>query len=174
VRLSKLANSFPEIFNQFKTILCLCPKCNSISRLSDLHLRSKGKAPKTWLDNYELSVQKLEEQEAKFEEEEDEIREKAAERGRAKVPEIVRQSMDKQFAKLNYDPYDIKPLLHPVEFAVFNGMNSGNIDNVILLSRISSNPNLQNLQKAVAKAIDDKLYDWKVARVSLDGDVEFE
>lgn len=101
-------------------------------------------------------------------------REKAAERGRAKVPEIVRQSMDTQFAKLSYDPYDIKPLLHPVEFVVFNGMNNGDINNVILLSRISSNPGLQNLQKAVAKAIDDKLYDWKVARVSLDGGVEFE
>ena len=33
---------------------------------------------------------------------------------------------------------------------------------------------IKNLQKAVAKAIDDKLYDWKVARVSLDGGVEFE
>jgi predicted Holliday junction resolvase-like endonuclease len=169
-----LVNSFLEIFNQFKTILCLCPNCNSISRLSDLHLRSKGKAPKTWLDDYESSVQKLAERETKFADEEDKIRKEAAERGRTKVPEIVRQSMDTQFAKLNYDPYDIKPLLHPVEFAIFDGMNNGDIDNVILLSRISSNPSLQSLQKSVAKAIDDKLYDWKVARVSLDGNVDFE
>lgn len=143
-------------------------------RFSDLHLRSKDKAPKTWLDDYELNVQKAQERESEFEEKEGEIREKAAERGRAQVPEIIRKSMDTQFAKLSYDPYDIKPLLHPVEFAVFDGMNSGSLNSVILLSRLSKNPNLSNLQKSVAKAVDDKRYDWKVVRVSLDGSVEFE
>ena len=53
-------------------------------------------------------------------------------------------------------------------------MNSGSLKNITLLSRISTNPNLQNLQKAVAKVVNDKLYDWKVVRVSLDGEVEFE
>ena len=169
-----MEDPFLETFQQFKTILCICPKCNGISRLSDLQLRSKEKAPKTWLDDYDFTLQKLGEQESEFEEKEGEIREKAAERGRAQVPEIVRKSMDTQFAKLSYDPYDIKPLLHPVEFVVFDGMNKGDLNNIILLSRMSTNPNLQNLQKAVAKAVDDKLYDWKVVRVSLDGDVEFE
>src|SRR6185437_15384146 len=109
-----------------------------------------------------------------FQEKEGEIREKAAERGREQVPEIVRRSMDAQFAKLPYDPYDIKPLLHPVEFVVFDGMNKGELNNVTLLSRASTNKYLQDMQKAVAKTIDDKLYDWKVVRVSIDGDVEFE
>ena len=169
-----MSDSFLEMFQQFKTILCICPKCNGLSRLSDLQLRSKEKAPKTWLDDYDFTIQKLQEQESEFEEKEGEIREKAAKRGRAQVPEIVRRSMDAQFAKLSYDPYDIKPLLHPVEFVVFDGMNKGEINNITLLSRISTNPNLQNLQKAVAKAVDGKLYDWKVVRVSLDGEVEFE
>ncbi|MDE1818482.1 MAG: hypothetical protein KGI19_07755 [Thaumarchaeota archaeon] len=139
-----------------------------------MQLRSKEKAPRTWLDDYEMTNQKLQEQENEFEEKEGEIREKAAERGRAQVPEIVRKSMDNQFAKLSYDPYDIKALLHPVEFVVFDGMNKGELDNITLLSRLSTNSNLQNLQKAVAKAVDEKLYDWKVVRVSVDGDVEFE
>lgn len=169
-----MPDSFLEMFQQFKTILCVCPKCNHLSRLSDLHLRSKDKAPKTWLDDYEFNVQKIGQQESEFEEKEGEIREKAAERGRAKVPEIVRRSMDSQFAKLSYDPYDIKPLLHPVEFVIFNGMNSGELNDIVLLSRVSQNQYLQNLQKSVAKVIEDKLYDWKVARVDLDGNVEFE
>lgn len=162
------------MFQQSKTILCLCPKCNSLVRFSDLHLRSKDKAPKTWLDDYEFTVQKAGEQESEFKEKEGEIREKAAERGRAQVPEIVRKSMDTQFAKLTYDPYDIKPLLHPVEFVIFDGMNRGDLNSIVLLSRLSMNQNLQNLQKGVAKAVEDKLYDWKVARVDLDGNVEFE
>lgn len=167
-------DSFLETFQQFKSILCICPKCNALSRLSDLQLRSKQKAPRTWLDDYDLSKQKLNEQESKFEEKEGEIREKAAERGRAQVPEIVKRSMNSQFAKLPYDPYDIKPLLHPVEFVIFDGMNKGELDNVTLLSRVSTNPLLQNLQKEVSKAVSEKQYDWKVVRVSLEGDVEFE
>ena len=169
-----MADSFLETFQQFKTILCVCPKCNHLSRLSDLHLRSKDKVPKTWLDDYEFNLQKIRQQETEFEEKEGEIREKAAERGRAQVPDIVRRSMDSQFAKLRYDPYDIKPLLHPVEFVIFNGMNSGELNDIVLLSRGSQNQYLQNLQKSVAKAIEDKLYDWKVARVDLDGNVDFE
>lgn len=169
-----MADSFLDTFQQFKMILCVCPKCNVLSRLSDLQLRSKEKAPRTWLDDYDITSQKLQEQENEFEEKEGEIREKAAERGRAQVPDIVRKSMDSQFAKLSYDPYDIKALLHPVEFVVFDGMNKGELDNITLLSRLSTNSNLKNLQKAVAKAVDEKLYDWKVVRVSLDGDVVFE
>ena len=169
-----MTDSFLDTFQQFKTILCVCPKCNTLSRLSDLQLRSKEKAPRTWLDDYEMTSQRLQEQENEFEEKEGEIREKAAERGRAQVPEMVRKSMDNQFAKLSYDPYDIKALLHPVEFVVFDGMNKGELDNITLLSRLSTNSNLKNLQKAVTKAVDEKLYDWKIVRVSLDGDVEFE
>jgi predicted Holliday junction resolvase-like endonuclease len=169
-----MTDSFLDTFQQFKMVLCICPKCSTLSRLSDLQLRSMEKAPKTWLDDYDIRSQKLTEQENEFAEKESEIREKATERGRAQVPEIIRRSMNAQFAKLSYDPYDIKPLLHPVEFVIFDGMNKGELNNVTLLSRISMNPNLQNLQKSVTKIIDEKAYDWKVLRVSSDGDIEYE
>ncbi|MBI1828791.1 MAG: hypothetical protein HY222_06265 [Thaumarchaeota archaeon] len=169
-----MKNSFLDTFQQFRTILCLCPECDHLSRLSDLHLRYKGKAPKTWLDDYEFTEQKMEKQESKFEEEEESIREKARERGRAKVPVIVRKSMDQQFAKLKYDPYDIKPLLHPVDFVIFDGMNKDLMNKIVLLSRNSANSYLQGLQKSVASAVREKRYDWKVARVSMDGKIEFE
>ena len=169
-----MANSFLGTFQQFKTILCICPKCNSLSRFSDLHLRAKGKAPKTWLDSYEFNVQKVDGQEAKFDEKEDKIREKARERGRAQVPILVRKSMDTQFAKLKYDPYDIKPLLHPVDFVVFDGLNNKALDNVVLLSRKTTNSHIGVLQKAVAKAVEKEQYDWKVARISIDGQINYE
>lgn len=169
-----MAISFLTMFQQFKTILCICPKCNTLLRLSELHIRAKMKAPKTWLDSYEFNEHKIEEQESRFEEKEGKIREKARERGRAKVPILVRKSMDTQFAKLKYDPYDIKPLLHPVDFAVFDGLNNSALHNVILLSRRTSNAHLNGLQKAVGKAVENKRYDWKVARVSIDGQVTYE
>jgi len=43
----KFFNFFSKVFNQLKTILCVCPECNSLIRLSELHLRTKGKAAKT-------------------------------------------------------------------------------------------------------------------------------
>ena len=174
MRLSELASSFLGMFQQFKRILCMCPKCETLVRFSDLHLRAKGKAPKTWLDSYEFNTQKVEDQESKFDEKEDEIREKARQRGRAKVPIIVRKSMDTQFAKLKYDPYDIKPLLHPVDFVVFDGMNKKIMNNVVLLSRHSTNQYLQGLQKSAARVVENKMYYWKVARVSIDGQIQFE
>ena len=157
-----------------KIVLCVCPECNSLMRLSDLHLRSKEKAPRTWLDVYESKISTVERKEDKFDDEESIIREKAIERGRAKVPGIIRKSLDDKFAKLKYDPYDIKPLLHPIDFVVFDGMNKDKMKDVVLLSRKTTNKNLLQFHKGIARAVDDKAYDWKVIRVSEDGKVEYE
>jgi len=152
----------------------MCPKCNGLMRLSELHLRSEGKAPKTWLDTYESNVAAIERKEEKFEEIEEDIREKARERGRAKVPGLIRKSMDDKFNKLKYDPYDIKALLHPIDFVVFDGMNKDKMKDVVLLSKKTENKNLLQFHQGIAKAVGDKAYDWKVVRVSEDGTVEYE
>ena len=166
--------SFLENFNNMKIVLCVCPECNSLMRLSDLHLRSKQKPPRTWLDVYESKISTVERKEDKFDDEESIIREKAIERGRAKVPGIISKSLDDKFAKLKYDPYDIKPLLHPIDFVVFDGMNKDKMKDVVLLSRKTTNKNLLQFHKGIARAVDDKAYDWKVIRVSEDGKVEYE
>ena len=167
-----MVDSFLQMFNQFKVILCMCPNCNNLSRLSDLHLHTKENAPRTWLDDYDLNTEKLEQQEEKFEEEEAGIREKAAERGRAQVPKIIRKSMDKDFAKLKYDPYDIKAILHPIDFVVFDGMNKEEMKNVVLLGKQTVNPHLQDIQRKIVNAVENKQYDWKVVRVATDGTIE--
>ena len=43
---------FFKEFQEFRKILCICPCCNDIVRVSDLHLKTKGKVSKTWLDKY--------------------------------------------------------------------------------------------------------------------------
>ena len=84
-----MPDSIINVFHQLKTILCICPYCNSMLRLSDLHLRDKGKAPKTFLDEYEIKEKKLgnkeekiEDKESNFSKKEKEINEKAVNRGR--------------------------------------------------------------------------------------------
>jgi len=104
-------------------------------RLSDLQLHYRGKTQKTWLDTYDIKLKKIADHENDFSEKESKIREKAAQRGREKVPKLIKKSMDDKFAKLNYDPYDIKPVLHPIDFVVFDGMNKKKMNKVILLSR---------------------------------------
>lgn len=152
----------------------MCPKCNEIVRLSDLQLRAKGKAPRTWLDDYQVDVEKADEIEMTFEEEKEKIKEEARERGRAQVPELVRQSLDEKFAKLNYNPYDIKALLHPIDFVVFDGMTDEEMKNVVLLAKSTTNQYLQTIHNNIARTVEDKNYDWKVVRVSQDGQVEIE
>jgi len=152
----------------------MCPNCNEIVRLSDLQLRAKGKAPRTWLDDYQASVEKADEKQSKFEEERENIMEEARERGRAQVPELVRQSLSDEFAKLHYNPYDIKALLNPIDFVVFDGMTDEEMKNVVLLTKSTTNSHLQAIHNDIARTVEDKNYDWKVVRVSTDGQVEIE
>jgi len=143
-------------------------------RLSDLHLRVKAKAPKTWLDDYEFNVDKIMAKEDSFAQVEKKIREAAIARGRAQVPILVQKSMKKDFAKLRYDPYDIMPLLHPIEFVIFNGMNTNEMKDVVLFSRKTSNQYLNKFHNGISNAVRKKEYDWRVIRVFDDGRVKYE
>lgn len=155
-------------------VLCMCPHCNNITRLSELNLRTKVKSPKTWLDEYELKINKLSKKEEKFADEEKKLREEAHARGRSQVQNLVLKSMSQEFAQLKFDPYDIKALLHPIDFVVFNGMNNEHVNDVVLLSRKTQNPILQTLHQGVSDAVKSKSYDWTTIKVSHDGSVNFE
>ena len=164
-----MANSLLDIFQQLKTILCLCPNCSSLLRVSQLlHLRSTAPAPRTWLDDYDEQIQKLKikddrvsRKEDKFASQEDEIREKSRERGQGRVVSTVLKSMDDYFSKKKYNPYDIKPIIHPVDFVIFNGDHDKQVNEVVFLSKKSNNPNLAALQKN-QKQIRDAVNDGKV------------
>ena len=168
-----MVQSFVQMFNQLKTIHCMCPKCDNLMRISDLQLRSKEKTEKTWLDILDAKTKRIDKKEEKFTEEERNIREQARERGRKQVPKLINQSMKKNFAKLKYDPYDVKAILHPIDFVIFDGMNKGQVKDVTLISNKTTNPNMQRLHKAIAEAVKTKSYDWKILHVSQDGEVTY-
>ena len=176
-----MTNSLLGIFQQLKTVLCLCPNCSSLLRVSQLHLRSTAAAPRTWLDDYDEQIQKLQikddnvsRKEDKLYSQETEMREKSVERGRKKVVSTVLKSMDDYFLKKKYNPYDIKPIIHPVDFVIFNGDHDKQVNEVVFLSKKSKNPNLAALQKSVSECIEKKNYDFKIAKISNDGKVTFE
>ena len=177
-----MADSFLDIFQQIKTVLCLCPNCSSLLRVSQLqHLRSTAAAPRTWLDDYDEQIKKLKIKDGSVSRKEDnlhskekEMRQKSAERGRKMVVSTVLKSMDDYFSKKKYNPYDIKPIIHPVDFVIFNGDNVDQVSEVVFLSKKSKNPNLAVLQKSVGECIKKKNYDFKIARISNEGKVTFE
>ena len=176
-----MTDSLLGIFQQLKTVLCLCPHCSSLLRVSQLHLRSTGVAPRTWLDDYDEQIQKLKikddrvsRKEEKFASQVGEIREKSRERGQGMVVNTVLKSMDDYFSKKKYNPYDIKPIIHPVDFVIFNGDHDKQVNEVVFLSKKSKNPNLAALQKSVDECVKKKNYDFKVAKISNEGKVTFE
>ena len=176
-----MVDSFVDIFQQLKTILCLCPHCSSLLRVSQLHnLHSTAPAPRTWLDDYDGQIQKLQikddnvsRKEDKLYSQEKEMRKKSAERGRKKVVNTVLKSMDDYFSKKKYNPYDIKPIIHPVDFVIFNGDHDKQVNEVVFLSKKSKNPNLAALQKSVDECVEKKNYDFKTAKISNEGKVTF-
>ena len=175
-----MTDSLLGIFQQLKTVLCLCPNCSSLLRVSQLHLRSTAAAPRTWLDDYDGQIQKLQikddnvsRKEDKLYSQEKEMRKKSAERGRKKVVNTVLKSMDDYFSKKKYNPYDIKPIIHPVDFVIFNGDHDKQVNEVVFLSKKSKNPNLAALQKSVDECVEKKNYDFKTAKISNEGKVTF-
>lgn len=164
-----------NIFQSFRKILCLCPCCGELLRLSDLHLRYTGKAPKTWLDIYEQKLIALQRREELFEEKERELRDKSIERGRKKVPRLIERCLCPEFRKMKYDPYDIKAIMHPVDFVVFDGLNQeSEIKSITFLSRKPSSQEQIKIIESMRKTINNNNYDWRVARITLDGKVNFE
>ena len=163
-----------EEFQQFRRILCICPCCGSIHRISDLKLKAKGRAGRTWLDDYEKEVQKLTQKEADFDDEEDELREAARERGRKQAQKVISRAICSSLKALKLDPFDVKPILHPVDFVVFKGMNEKeSISDIMFLSREYGCPSLNILREQIKNAVQSKQYDWQVARIDKKGQISF-
>ena len=107
------------LFQKARTILCLCPCCGELVRLSELSLRYEGVTPETWLDKYERSLSRFEKKEDRFEEMEGEIRRKSREKGRKKARKRVSEIIDSALPGCKYHPQDIKAVLNPIDYIVF-------------------------------------------------------
>jgi len=168
-------NDLLSVFQSFRRIMCVCPCCGEMMRLSDLHLQYSGKAPKTWLDKYESRFLSQERKEKLFEKKENEVRKKSIERGRKKVPILIKKCLYSEFRKLKYDPYDIKAIMHPVDFIVFDGLNDGvKLKDITFLSMKTSNREQNLILESIRKTVNKKKYDWKVARITVNGKVHLE
>lgn len=163
-----------EAFQEFRKILCVCPCCGKLVRVSDLKLKVKGAAV-TWLDDFDKQMMVLQKKEDNFDKKEEKLREKANEEGRKAAEKALKKLMSPQLKALNIDPYDVKPISNPVDFVVFKGMyKNKSISEIMFLSKMIQNQDLNAIRQQVSKAISSKKYDWQVARIDKDGNIVFE
>ena len=167
-----MMDDFLTVFTNFKTILCVCPNCKALPRLSELQIFSSKKTLKDWMDDWQERMNGLEEKINGFHEKESMVREEAAKRAQAQVPKLIKKSLSDHIVSLKYNPYDIKPINHPIDLVVYDGMSDGDVKDVIFLH--SKNKAMRELHKSVHNVVENKEYDWKVVRISMDGKLEFE
>jgi len=162
-------------FQQFRRILCVCPICGDLVRVSDLRLKTKGPAVRTWLDDFEIEEQRLSKREELFEEKEGKLREKAREKGRKQAEKAFRRAICPSLQALKLDPFDVKPILHPIDFVVFKGMNKEeSISDIILLTRPYDCPSLNLIRRDIKTVVSKNKYDWQIARIDEKGNIKFE
>jgi len=168
-------NELLEQLQEFRKILCICPCCGEIVRVSDLRLKLKGITIKTWLDEYQKTEQNIEKKEERFDEREGKLREIAIEKGRKEAEKVFNKAILPSFRALKLDPFDIKPILNPIDFVVFNGMNKKEvISDIIFLSKEYKIPLLHLIRQQIKKVIEQKKYEWQVARIDENGSIIFE
>lgn len=157
---------------EFRKILCICPCCGKLVRVSDLHIRSKGRIQKTWLDKYEKKVQEIGNKIKDFDEKETEIREEYRQKGRLAAEERIYDTIHPCFRDFTVNPNDIKPLLHPIDFIIFQNMNKGpDINEIVFLSMCSSDSTLQKIREDINDTIIEKNYEWVEARIDDKGNI---
>ena len=64
--------------------------------------------------------------------------------------------------------------MYPIDYVIYDGMEKGSIDNVIFLHNKNKNSRMRELHKSIHATVEKEEYDWKVARISLDGALEIE
>jgi len=75
---------------------------------------------------------------------------------------------------LKLDPYDVKPILNPVDFIVFKGMNKKDfVSEIVLLSKTCNFESLCFIRKQVKDVIAKRNYDFQTARIDDLGNITF-
>jgi len=166
-----------EITNFFglqRQIFGICPKCNNFFRLSDCKIYSKKKPVLDWMDKIDLENERLAKLQEKLDNDEEEIRQKEREKGRLMAQRVIKR-IDPIFAPRKLAADDAKVLFHPIDYVVFNGMNSEkSIKDIVLLDKQTANSAHKKIQESIERTINQENYEWQTLRVEKDGSIKIE
>ena len=166
-----------DFFAIGRNIFGVCPRSGEIFRLSNCRIYLKDKVDPDWLDEIDSQERKLDAAEVRLEEREGQLRSKAREIGRKLADRIVRK-IDTVFKPLRLNPDDSKVIFHPIDYVVFNGMNStadgikmqGPIQNITFLDR-KTKGRQSEIQKSIQQVVEAEKYEWQTLTVQDDGKI---
>ncbi len=166
-----------EFYSSLRQIFTVCPCCDNIHRISDCKLYQRTKPQIDWKEKIDKEIGHLEKMEEKLLEKIEIAKIIAREAGRKSADKHVKK-IDPIFSPLKLNPNDAKVIFHPVDFLVFNGMNSNTGDNAIkqifLLDKDNKSGQYLSIQKSIEKAVKTKSYEWLTLRVDNDGRIHEE
>lgn len=151
-----------------RRVFSVCPRCGAVHRLSELALAKRGEHETDWLDELRGQRQGLEGTLAGLEEQRKGMVAEARRRAEVEeLPQLLRRAAP-AFDGTSIDPRDVRILFHPVEFAVFEGMNSGDGVRGVTLLHLGRGG---ALVEGIGAAVERGNVGWRTIRVDDDGNV---
>jgi len=169
-----MQNQVIEFYSSLRQIFGVCDCCGEIFRVSDCKLYQKKKPAVDWKEKIDSEISRLDRLEEKLQKKIELAREAAREAGRKGADKLVKK-IDPIFSPLRLNPNDAKVIFHPVDFIVFNGMNSNSgdttIKNLVLLDKNNRKGEYQKIQSSIDKAVNKANYEWLTLRVEENGTI---
>ena len=76
---------------------------------------------------------------------------------------------------MKLDPFDVKPILSPVDFIAFKGMNkNGGISEIAFICKETNLPTIQLIQDQIKNKIENGKYNLEIVKVDETGNLKFE
>ncbi|MDR7555019.1 MAG: Holliday junction resolvase-like protein [Armatimonadota bacterium] len=155
----------------FQEILCQCPCCGDLFRLSEARLYRWREPRPTPFDRLRVEEDRLERIQLRLEEELRRLRERSRQEASRRLRRRLR-SCDPLFTAHGYYPKDARPLLDPVDYVVFDGLSTRTrLRSVVLLDLPARDRVRERLQRSIERVIRQGDVEWLALRVQEDGTV---
>lgn len=169
--------------NEYQYIYGLCPCCHEIFKLSECKMQfpslQKKDDPFFQLKQFEKQVDNAYSALEKYDEKSNRAIEEAQKRARKQGQLLAKRNLkkiDPIFSGRNIDPQDVKTIFDPVEFVVFNNMNSeyGQIKDIEFICLNPKSKKKELAAKSVSSAIKKGNIEFVTIRVAKDGTIDTE
>lgn len=103
-----------------------------------------------------------------FREREREVRRDSVDRSRATLSGQFLEKLAPRFPDFPYDPTDLRFIGTPVDYIVFDGLASGEVEEIVFLEVKSGRSGLSSAQRRVREAVEAGAVRWDVYRTPED------
>jgi predicted Holliday junction resolvase-like endonuclease len=160
--------AFLTWFEETKKIYGFCPCCGEMFHLSDVTIFTKTPPPQTPFDRIADQQTRLQRQIERFDEKEEEIREKAKATGQRKARRHLKK-LSPYFFGATVDLKEVKLLFDPVEYVVFKGLSKANCSSVEFVDHQPDTKERELIQTSLDAAIHAGNIEWQTFRVETSG-----